>query len=82
MRVLIVEDDPLLGAGLQIGLGQDGYVAEWIVGCPSTMKKNTSTGVLCGFKLSPGFNAISITCADSLLYISLTSILWGVSFIS
>ncbi|MBK1641472.1 DNA-binding response regulator [Chromatium okenii] len=30
MRVLIVEDDPLLGAGLQIGLGQDGYVAEWL----------------------------------------------------
>ncbi len=30
MRVLIVEDDPLLGAGLATGLGQDGFVADWL----------------------------------------------------
>ncbi|MBK1717843.1 response regulator [Thiocystis violacea] len=30
MRVLIVEDDPLLGPGLQTGLGQDGYAADWV----------------------------------------------------
>ena len=30
MRVLIVEDDPLLGPGLQTGLRQDGYAADWI----------------------------------------------------
>lgn len=30
MRVLIVEDDPLLGAGLKTGLAQDGFVADWV----------------------------------------------------
>jgi DNA-binding response OmpR family regulator len=30
MRVLVVEDDRLLGAGLQIGLGQDGCTADWL----------------------------------------------------
>ncbi len=30
MRILIVEDDPLLGPGLQTGLGQDGYAADWV----------------------------------------------------
>ncbi len=30
MRVLIVEDDDLLGAGLQVGLRQEGCVAEWV----------------------------------------------------
>ncbi len=30
MRVLIVEDDPLLGPGLQTGLCQDGYAADWV----------------------------------------------------
>jgi two-component system, OmpR family, response regulator QseB len=30
MRVLIVEDDPLLGAGLATGLGQDGFTADWL----------------------------------------------------
>ncbi|MCG6863473.1 MAG: response regulator [Chromatiaceae bacterium] len=30
MRILIVEDDPLLGPGLQTGLRQDGYTADWV----------------------------------------------------
>ena len=30
MRILIVEDDLLLGSGLQAGLGQDGYAADWV----------------------------------------------------
>ncbi|WP_459950335.1 response regulator [Denitratisoma sp. agr-D3] len=30
MRLLLVEDDPLLGDGLRAGLGQLGYVAEWV----------------------------------------------------
>ena len=30
MHILIVEDDPLLGAGLKTGLAQDGYAAEWV----------------------------------------------------
>lgn len=30
MRVLIVEDDRLLGKGLQTGLAQDGFVADWV----------------------------------------------------
>jgi two-component system response regulator QseB len=30
MRVLIVEDDPLLGKSVQVGLSQDGYVADWV----------------------------------------------------
>jgi two-component system, OmpR family, response regulator QseB len=30
MRVLIIEDDPLLGAGLQTGLRQEGCTADWV----------------------------------------------------
>lgn len=30
MRILIVEDDASLGAGLKTGLGQDGYAADWV----------------------------------------------------
>ena len=30
MRVLIVEDDVLLGSGLKTGLAQDGYTADWV----------------------------------------------------
>ncbi|MCG6940470.1 MAG: response regulator [Thiohalocapsa sp.] len=30
MRLLLVEDDHLLGSGLQIGLQQEGYRAEWV----------------------------------------------------
>ena len=30
MRILIVEDDPLLGPGLVTGLGQDGFAADWV----------------------------------------------------
>lgn len=30
MRILIVEDDALLGSGLKTGLGQDGYAADWV----------------------------------------------------
>lgn len=30
MRILIVEDDRLLGDGLQVGLGQAGFTADWL----------------------------------------------------
>jgi two-component system response regulator QseB len=30
MRILVVEDDPLLGPGLEIGLRQDGHAADWV----------------------------------------------------
>ena len=30
MRLLLVEDDPLLGDGIQTGLRQDGYAVDWI----------------------------------------------------
>ncbi len=29
MRILIVEDDPMIGAGIHTGLRQDGYTADW-----------------------------------------------------
>lgn len=29
MRILLVEDDPILGDGIQVGLGQDGYNVDW-----------------------------------------------------
>ncbi len=30
MRVLLVEDDPLLGSGVQTGLRQNGYAVDWV----------------------------------------------------
>ncbi|MEW6314446.1 MAG: response regulator [Pseudomonadota bacterium] len=30
MRVLLVEDDPLLGDGLRAGLAQEGYTVDWV----------------------------------------------------
>ena len=30
MRILIVEDDTLLGDGIRIGLSQNGYAADWV----------------------------------------------------
>ncbi len=30
MRILLVEDDPLLGDGIRAGLSQDGYVVDWV----------------------------------------------------
>lgn len=30
MRVLLIEDDPMIGASLQQGLGEDGYVVDWV----------------------------------------------------
>ncbi|HET7776618.1 MAG TPA: response regulator [Azospira sp.] len=30
MRILLVEDDPLLGDGLQVGLGQAGFTVDWL----------------------------------------------------
>jgi len=30
MRILLVEDDPLLGDGLQVGLGQSGFTVDWL----------------------------------------------------
>ena len=30
MRILVVEDDPMLGDALQVGLRQAGFVPDWI----------------------------------------------------
>lgn len=30
MRILLVEDDPLLGEGVHLGLKQEGYVVDWL----------------------------------------------------
>lgn len=30
MRILLVEDDPMIGAGVQRGLRQDGHVVDWV----------------------------------------------------
>jgi DNA-binding response OmpR family regulator len=30
MRILLAEDDPLLGDGLSVGLRQDGYAVDWV----------------------------------------------------
>ena len=48
MRVLIVEDDPLLGAGLQTGLCQDGYRADWVHSAdPAEHALRSSTSMSC-----------------------------------
>ncbi len=36
MRLLLVEDDPLLGDGLQAGLRQSGYTVDWLKDAAST----------------------------------------------
>ncbi len=30
MRILLAEDDPMIGAGVQTGLRQDGFVVDWV----------------------------------------------------
>ncbi|MFP3710702.1 response regulator, partial [Paraburkholderia sp. SIMBA_009] len=30
MRVLLVEDDPLIGSGLEQGLKQEGFAVDWV----------------------------------------------------
>ena len=30
MRILLVEDDPILGDGLQVGLRQSGFLVDWV----------------------------------------------------
>jgi two-component system response regulator QseB len=30
MRILLVEDDPLIGNGLQHGLRQEGFAVDWV----------------------------------------------------
>ncbi|MFH1495025.1 MAG: response regulator, partial [Pseudomonadota bacterium] len=30
MRLLLVEDDPLLGDGIRVGLQQSGFVVDWV----------------------------------------------------
>ena len=30
MRVLLVEDDPMIGESVQQGLRQDGFVVDWV----------------------------------------------------
>lgn len=37
MRVLIVEDDPLIGSGLQVGLRQAGYASDWVRSGPAAL---------------------------------------------
>ncbi|MGB5206572.1 MAG: response regulator, partial [Azonexus sp.] len=30
MRLLVVEDDPMIGAGIRTGLRQEGYTVDWV----------------------------------------------------
>ena len=30
MRLLLVEDDPMVGESIRDGLGQDGYTVDWV----------------------------------------------------
>ena len=30
MRLLLVEDDPMIGASIQKGLRQDGFLVDWV----------------------------------------------------
>ena len=30
MRILLAEDDPMIGSGLQKGLRQEGYIVDWV----------------------------------------------------
>ena len=61
MRLLLVEDDPLLGDGLRVGLRQAGYAVDWVEDGQtakfSLQSENYDLAVLdLGLPKSPGWN--------------------------
>ena len=30
MRILLIEDDPMVGRALRVGIAQDGHAADWV----------------------------------------------------
>ena len=39
MRILLIEDDPLIGNGLHIGLSKSGFVVDWFTDGQSGLKR-------------------------------------------
>ena len=62
MRLLLVEDDTLLGKALNTGLGQAGYTADWLTDGESAseaLKANTYAAVILDINL-PGMSGLDL----------------------
>jgi two-component system OmpR family response regulator/two-component system response regulator QseB len=62
MRVLLVEDDAMLGKALNTGLGQAGYTADWLADGESAfeaLKSNTYAAVILDINL-PGMSGLDL----------------------
>ena len=53
MRVLLVEDDPLIGNGLQIGLSKSGFVVDWFTDGTDQIKLEIKNRVWNGLNVGP-----------------------------
>ena len=62
MRLLVVEDDRMIGAGIQKGLQQDGFTVEWIedgVAAKLALEKNSYDLLLLDLGL-PGMDGLEL----------------------
>lgn len=65
MRILLVEDDPLLGNATQVGLTNEGYTVEWIkdgAEAKSALECNSFDGVVLDLGL-PGLDGLDLLFA-------------------
>ena len=62
MRILLVEDDQMLGEALQAGLGQAGYLTDWLLDGLEALEAcyaNAYEGVILDINL-PGMSGLEV----------------------